>query len=447
MLNNLSKLFETFSDSNLFIFKDQIVTYNDFSELIGSFREDLHSHKLSRDDVVYYYSQNTIEGYALLFALISEKITIVVLSEDLSQQQYEKYCQTVIPTHILRSKDCKLQIEKITENTGVDQLIANVVKRDHSCLILMTSGTTGIPKAIVYDFEKLISRFSIRSKPLVSFPVLQIDHFGGLNTILGIIFSGGTAVLSNNRNASAVIDLIQMHKIELLPSTPTFLKLMLISSNFAPEKLKSLKLITYGTEVMPDSLLRKVHELLPNVKFKQTYGLSEVGVLSTKSLDSKSTFVKLGGAGFKFKIVNNKLWIKSDFAMEGYIGKSSSLDSEGYFNTQDIVEVNEEYVRFLGRDSDIINIGGLKFYPQEVEDVLMQHIDVIDASCLTEKNELAGSIVKAYIVTSETANRIKLKKELRFLCRNNLGMHQIPSKYEFVNELTATKRLKKSRTR
>src|SRR6202011_5481922 len=101
------------------------------------------------------------------------------------------------------------------------------------------------------------------------------------------------------RTPDSVCAAIETHRIELLPTTPTFLRLLLMADAVRRYDLSSLKIITYGTEPMPPSTLAAVREALPQVRFKQTYGLSELGILPTRSRDSGSVWLKLGNAGFE----------------------------------------------------------------------------------------------------------------------------------------------------
>ena len=111
---------------------------------------------------------------------------------------------------------------------------------------------------------------------------------------------------------------------------------------------------------MPQATLDRLINIFPNAKLQQTYGLSELGVLRSKSEKDGSLWVKLGGDGFGLKVKDDILWIKSNFAMIGYLNAPQPFDDQGWFNTQDKVEVKGEYFRILGRETDLINVGGQK---------------------------------------------------------------------------------------
>ena len=110
-----------------------------------------------------------------------------------------------------------------------------------------------------------------RQRKLTFLIFLLFDHIGGLNTLLNCLNNGSTIVIPDKRNPSNIIDLVYKHKINVLPTSPTFLNLIIMDNNFKKEKFDSVKLITYGTERMPKSLLNRLNKNLPKIKFLQTH--------------------------------------------------------------------------------------------------------------------------------------------------------------------------------
>jgi acyl-CoA synthetase (AMP-forming)/AMP-acid ligase II len=233
--------------------------------------------------------------------------------------------------------------------------------------------------------------------------------------------------------------------VELLPTSPTFLNLLLLSEAYKHFDLSSLKRITYGTEVMPARTLARLHAILPAVTLQQTYGLSELGILRTKSRSSDSLWVKLGGDGFELKVQDNTLWIRAQSAMLGYLNAPSPFGDERWFNTGDAVEVDGEYVRILGRRSEMINVGGLKFFPVEVENVLMQMPNVRDAVVVGEPNPITGQMVVARLNLSEPEDLTGIRQRVRAFCRERLAPYKIPTRAEALTEDQFTPRFKKVR--
>ncbi len=276
---------------------------------------------------------------------------------------------------------------------------------------------------------------------------LLLDHIGGINTLLHGLCHGGTLVTTSERNPDTVCAAIEAHRIELLPTTPTFLRLMLIADAVRHHDLSSLKIITYGTEPMPASTLAAVREVLPRVRFKQTYGLSELGILPTRSRNSGSLWLELGNAGFEHKIVDGVLWIRSPSAMLGYLNAPSPFDPDGWFNTQDLVESDGEYVRILGRKSELINVGGEKVHPTEIENVLLQLDNVKDVTVRGQPNPITGEVVAAEITALVPEDPDALKRRARQFCRGRLEPYKVPAVIDVVVEDHYGARFKKSRNR
>jgi acyl-CoA synthetase (AMP-forming)/AMP-acid ligase II len=311
--------------------------------------------------------------------------------------------------------------------------------------VLFSSGSTGRSKAALHNFAHLLEKFKVQRQRLCTLTFLLLDHIGGINTLLYSLSNGGVVVSVRTRDPEVVCRAIEKYRVELLPTSPTFLNLLLISEAFQRHDLASLKLVTYGTEVMPESTLTRVHELLPNVRLQQTYGLSELGILRSKSKDSGSLWVKVGGEGFETKVVDGILWVRAQSAMLGYLNAPSPFDAEGWMNTGDMVEVDGEYIRILGRQSEIVNVGGQKVYPAEVESVLLQMDNVKDVVVVGEKNPITGQIVTARVNLFAPEDLQTFKKRLRVFCRDRLPSFKIPAKIEIAGREQFNARYKRMR--
>ena len=145
-------------------------------------------------------------------------------------------------------------------------------------------------------------------------------------------------------------------------------------------------------------------------------------------------------------MIDGVLWIKSDYAMVGYLNQPSPFDSEGWFNTQDRVEVDGEYLKILGRTTDLMNIGGQKVYPAEVEDVILSLDKVVDVRVYAEPNALLGNIVVAEVRLSEPEAPAALKRRVRQGCSAHLASFKVPSRVVEVDSSFYSARHKKVRS-
>lgn len=326
-----------------------------------------------------------------------------------------------------------------------NELIGSFRKTGAPGLVLFSSGSTGKPKGILHDFNRVADKFLKPRQATTAIPFLMLDHFGGINTILAITSSLGHVVTVRNRSVASICGAIQNFSVELLPTTPSFLTMLMASHSHREYDLSSLKRITYGTEVMPQTTLDRLRQAFPSVELQQTYGLSEVGVLRSQSRPDGSLWVRIGGEGFRTKVLDGILWIKSDFAMVGYLNAPSEFDSEGWFNTQDRVEVDGDYLRILGRVTDLINVGGQKVYPAEVEDVILALDNILDVAVYGEPHGLLGHTVVAKVSLAEPEDAPALKVRIRKACLANLAPFKAPTKVIIAEDALYSVRQKKIR--
>jgi acyl-CoA synthetase (AMP-forming)/AMP-acid ligase II len=329
-------------------------------------------------------------------------------------------------------------------NNIIDQISA----KGQAGLILFSSGSTGKPKAMVHNLDDLILSYLYkRSKSLVFIVFLMFDHIGGLNTLLNCLSIGATIVIPKNRKPDEIANLIQEFKINVLPTSPTFLNLMLISKVHEIYDLKSLKMVTYGTEPMPGSLLRKLKLAFPWVKFLQTFGTSETGIIKTLSLASDSTFLKFDDPNQEFKIVNNELWLKSHNQILGYLNhENSSFTADGWFMTGDLVEeMDGGFIKIVGRLKEVINVGGEKVLPTEVESVIMEIPSIEDCIVKPEANSITGQMVVAEVVLKDGFVFREEKDKIKIYCKQKLDRYKVPARILQIDTIAFSERFKKNR--
>lgn len=342
-------------------------------------------------------------------------------------------------------KSIQLQYKNQENPTLIDEL----KQRGHPGLILFTSGTTAEPKAVLHDATVFLEKFRLPRPPARTLAFLIFDHMGGLDTLFYTLSSGGTLVTlpPGERGPEQVAQTIEKYHVELLPTSPTFLNFLLMSGMHEKYNLSSLKRISYGTEPMPEMLLKRLTEIFPNVKWAQSYGTSELGVPRVKGKEGDSAWIRLGGDGFETRVVDGQLQVRSATAMIGYLNAPSPFDAEGWYATGDAVEVEETgtFYRVLGRATEIIVVGGEKVAPAEVESVLIQADNVADVQVTSAPNPLLGKMIVARVVLGQPEPLTDLSRRLRGFCAGKLANYQIPVKFEIVSEVDRTSRGKLKR--
>jgi acyl-CoA synthetase (AMP-forming)/AMP-acid ligase II len=285
---------------------------------------------------------------------------------------------------------------KLSRINGVAErhpLIEEVRARGHPGIVFFSSGTTGRPKAILHDFNNFLARYADPRPPLRALNFLLFDHAGGINTMLHTLFNRGVVVVPSNRTPEALAEDLVAQRVELLPTTPTFLRMMLMAGTFESMLFPDLRLISYGTESMDEGTLKRLCALLPTVDFRQTYGLSELGVLKVRSKARDSLWMQIGGEGIETRVIDGVLHIRSENRMVGYLNAPSPF-VEGWYDTGDIVEQDGEYIRIVGRAKEVINVGGLKILPGEIERVALLMPDVLRAKAYGVPNPITGQHIE-----------------------------------------------------
>ena len=312
---------------------------------------------------------------------------------------------------------------------GLDHpMLAELRRRGHAGLVLFSSGTTGRPKAILHDFAPFLARFRTPREALVTMSFLMFDHIGGINTLLHTLFNNGRIVVPSKRTAEAVVAEIAEHHVELLPTTPTFLRMALMSGLLPRLAGTALRVVTYGTERMDDPTLLRLCEALPAVDFRQTYGMSELGILRVKSEARDSLFMKVGGEGVETRVrADNVLEIRAANRMIGYLNAPSPFSEDGWYDTRDVVEVKGDLVRVTGRTSDVINVGGQKILPSEIERVALVHPAVALAKAWGGRNPITGEHIEVAVQLrdGETATREEMMRHFRTHLPQGLHPHRV----------------------
>ncbi|MCX6250458.1 MAG: fatty acid--CoA ligase family protein [Bacteroidetes bacterium] len=440
----LINVFEENKDKIAIIWKNESYSYEWLLTRLKYWDKKLNDMHVNVGDVVALIGDFTPDCITMLLSLINRSSIIVPLNSTSKMDYTEKL--NISQTEKVVSVDEINEISFEQLNIKANHPFYTELRSINAPgLVLYTSGTSGSPKGAVHNFLKLLNKFKTHRKALKTVNFLMFDHWGGLNTMFHTISNGGTVLGTKDRSPDSICAFIEKHKIELLPASPTFLNLLIISGAYLRYDLSSLQLITYGTEPMPEFILKKLKNKFPTVKLQQTYGLIELGVLRSKSKSDDSLWVKVGGEGFETRVVDEILQIKADSAMLGYLNASSPFTNDGWFITGDQVEIDGEYIKILGRKSELINVGGEKVYPQEVENIILEMDNIKDVTVYGEKNAITGNIVCARVTLKQPEDKKNLASRLKKHCIGKMKGYMIPVKILIVEEMQYNERFKKIR--
>jgi acyl-CoA synthetase (AMP-forming)/AMP-acid ligase II len=442
-------LLQRFADADparrAFVHRGQVTDYGQLSRRIAQFSAELRQHGLQAGQTVVLLADYAPDVFCMLLALAELRCTVVPMTRGSVIEEAEALAVSGCDRQLVFAADglgWALHEHRVeVHNPLLDDFKAS----GRAGLVLFSSGSTGKPKGMLHDLERVMDKFRVARDPVVAIPFLMLDHFGGINTLLAITASLGTVVTTADRSIASVCEAIDTWGVDLLPTTPSFLTLLTASADTRRFRLDSLRRITYGTETMPQATLDRLRARFPGVELQQTYGLSEVGVLRSQSRPDGSLWVRIGGAGFETQVREGILWVRSDYRMVGYLNAPSGFDADGWFNTQDQVEVDGAWLRILGRVTDLINVGGQKVYPAEVEDVILAEPNVADVVVSGEKHPLLGQIVVARVVLHAPEAADVLRLRLRKACLARLAAYKVPARVELLEREVYSARFKKLR--
>jgi acyl-CoA synthetase (AMP-forming)/AMP-acid ligase II len=424
--------FRQFSQKLIVVNESGSVTYAEFLQKIDDWHVALQKWNIRAGDRIGLVAEYHIDAVALLLALMESACIVIPLSEE-DHVQFEERLNIVCATKLISVSNHEsihsdsVVCQDIRQQKQAHPLLLSMLSNRQAGFVIFTSGSTGKSKAVLLEYRRMISKYEDKmGKSFRTLLFLKLDHIGGLNTLFSVILNGGTIVASPSRQAKEICHCIEKFKVELLPTTPSFLTMLLMSNTYKSYDLSSLQIITYGTEVMPNSTLAGLNRILPEVILKQTYGLSELGIFSTKSKDSQSNWMKIGGKGIDIKVKDEALWIKSDQAMLGYLNAESPFDEEGWYNTGDKVEVDGEYFRIQGRDSEIINVAGEKVFPAEIESYLLTLDNVKEVVVRGKYSPVTGQIIWAEFVLEKDEEITTFKKRTIEKCKAHFPAFKVP---------------------
>jgi acyl-CoA synthetase (AMP-forming)/AMP-acid ligase II len=438
----------SFDDRLALVWKEESWNYQKLGAAIQFWLDDLQTKQIANGSVVAICGDYSPNICALLLALAINKNIIVPIAPA-AEANKDKFLAIAEAEHCYDFDAHDSAVYARIGQSAAHPLLLQIQAQQQAGLILFSSGSTGDSKASVLDLSKMINKLTTPRRSYRTLVFLLIDHIGGINTLFNVLTQGGALVVIDDRSSKSVCAAIERYQVELLPTTPTFINMLLIADAEKSFSLDSLKLITYGTEPMLESTLREVAKRLPNARLKQTYGLSEVGILPTRSESNNSLWLQLGDSNVQYKIIDDILWVHTDTAMLGYLNADTPATADGWFNTSDMVKTKlvdgVEYIQILGRKSEIINVGGMKVYPAEVESFLRTIDNIKDATVFGKPNAITGQVVAASINLHQPEDLSAVKKRIRERGLLEMEHYKLPAIIKITDQEHHGARFKKMR--
>lgn len=290
---------------------------------------------------------------------------------------------------------------------GVDDLLETVADRTDWELHLYTSGTTGTPKRVTQTLDALtrnVKRGDRFADHVWAF-AYNPTHFAGLQVFFQAFYNANPMVYVFESDPGEIGSLFEEWQVTHVSATPTFYRLRLgnVDGTF-----ESVRRLTSGGEAFDPSLREELQSRFPNAKFRNVYALTEAGSL-------------LESDGEAFEIPDeyaDRIRVSDEDELlihESLVGESDDYElRDGWFHTGDVVErLDDGRIRFRGRDSEMINVGGYQVSPRSVETHLRDVEGVLDVAVSGRENSVTGNVIEARAKAHPDASRQKVERRLR----------------------------------
>ncbi|MEA3541349.1 MAG: fatty acid--CoA ligase family protein [Pseudomonadota bacterium] len=369
----------------------------------------------------YIYQQNGYNVFVRIVHSLLNDYPIVLFDGDFSESEFSE-----LSKGLSNFEKVKIRANQNYSLAALGKLSENL---KNWSIMLFTSGTTGLPKLISHNFASITKAVKIsedHKKDVWAF-AYNPTHMAGIQVFFQALLNHNTLVNVFKKSSDEIKHLLQEYRVTHISATPTFYRLMLDGkTSFA-----NVKQISSGGEKLNDKLKAKLKLAFPGAKLRNIYASTEIGSLFASQGED---FIIPERLGKYVKIKNNQLLVHKDI-----IGQSASIQfKDGWYYTGDIVELKEETsvtkFSFSHRENEMINVGGYKVNPNEVELEIQKIVGVKAARVYGKKNSVLGNILCADVVS------VNLKeKAIREILAKSLQNFKIPRMINFVNEMKLTR--------
>jgi acyl-CoA synthetase (AMP-forming)/AMP-acid ligase II len=410
-------------------------------------------------------TKNGLAGRNVLLATSDQMSAALALIELDSVAERIVLCPPDLPPEHLQSLAAVAMVNLVVTAEG-DTAIAGLgsIEHIHACRrpdtsvtpdpadrvttwVLMTSGTSGPPKLVSHDLETLGGHIKAGA-PIIWSTFYDIRRYGGLQIFLRALLGGGSLVLSDAKEAIAdTAARFAEAGVTHVSGTPSHWRWALMSQaldTFRPDYVR------LSGEIADQAILDNLRAALPSARIVHAFASTEAG-LGFEVKDEKAGFpaawdgTRIGDVDIR--ILDDTLRLRSPRAAHDYQGPSEEPlhDAEGFVDTGDVVERSGDRLHFAGRRGGIINVGGLKIHPEEVEQLINRHPAVQMSLVKARKSPLTGAIVVADVqLRAEERERLSgrelnaVSDQILSTCRAELPVHKVPVLLKFVKALELT---------
>lgn len=439
--NNPNKIFISYNNHDY--------SFLDIGYMVETYAKALSKLGIKKGDKIVINLGSGIELVEIILSCFQLGAIAAPINSNLTDFEKNIIIKQIDPKIIISSWNTKLlsptkeipliPIEELPNSSSGCAIAKNDYKMDlHDiCIIILTSGTTSLPKCVQLTYNNFFNSCSNWNK-FLEFKekdqflcCLPLNHIGGLAVMLRALLFNFSVNLISTFDPKEVLTTIKKNPITIISLVPTMLK-RILDFDDGLEELQKINWILLGGGPSPNSLLDLCIE--NNLNIVKVYGMSETcsGTVVLKLLDEPQNKIYAGRPfkGTKVSIEKGQIYFSGPVVMHGYLGE---LKSNGFHKSGDLGRVEEDNLVFLDiRRKDLIISGGENINPIEVEEAMMKIDYIIDAAVTSERDETWGQTVIAYFVSdSNDLNCELITQNLK----QTLAPFKIPKKMTQVSKI------------
>ncbi|MGC2809271.1 MAG: fatty acid--CoA ligase family protein [Bradyrhizobium sp.] len=314
--------------------------------------------------------------------------------------------------------------------------------------LMLTSGTSGVPKIVGHTLEGLagaiVADGPARRGSAVWATFYDIRRYGGLQILLRAVIGGGSMVLSDPGEPIADhVARLRAHSVTHISGTPSHWRKLLMSGaalEFSP------RYVRLSGEIADQAVLDGLKQAFPQASIGHAYASTEAGVgfAVNDGLEGfPARIIADKRDGVEMKVEDGSLRIRSMRTAHAYVGRHAAAlaEPDGFIDTGDMVELRGDRYHFVGRRGGIINIGGLKVHPEEIEAVINRRAEVRMSCAKSRRSPITGAIVVADVIladASDASRNEEIRATILADCMASLAPHKVPAVIKFVQSLDIT---------
>jgi acyl-coenzyme A synthetase/AMP-(fatty) acid ligase len=371
-------------------------------------------------------------------------------------------CTPDVPLDYLRAIAATAEVDAIVYDQGTPDLKALGVPLQIACgadivagsvgvkdvleteWVLLTSGTTGVPKLVRHTLASLIAPIKPVAEPPVWGTFYDIRRYGGMQIFLRALVGGGSLILSSaGEPVGEHLARLAEHGATHVSGTPSHWWRVLMGSEAG---IIAPRYVRLSGEIANQTVLDGLRAAYPPAGLGHAFASTEAGVgfeVNDGLEGFPADFLGTGKGDVDIAVTDGVLRLRSPRTASDYIGAGAAAlrDAEDFVDTGDMLELREDRYYFVGRKDGIINVGGLKVHPEEVEATINSHAGVSGSLVRSRKSPITGAIVVADVVLKAGGApemRPVLEREIIALCRRDLAPYKVPAMVRFVPALPMT---------